>query len=243
MCQFLNSAEASAEKKELLYNHDDIGDYTYSTIELTEGGTYRPRRKAAKAPANQVTWKGAAMYCQWLSEKTGNTYRLPTEAEWELAARGKELRPWPWGRKSPTADMGARFDHSAAPNSAELADRQRKGEPTWEVVAVGSRPANATPEGVHDLLGYIIGEWCANRYVEHPSARQVIDTRMDLNDLASDRVVRGYYHRPHSRRPLNPLGNWPQHGGRTWTRFHAHPIDAVKHAARFGFRVAQDVED
>jgi formylglycine-generating enzyme required for sulfatase activity len=48
-------------------------------------------------PVVNVTWSDAATYCLWLSEVTGKTYRLPTEAQWEKAARGTDRRPFPWG--------------------------------------------------------------------------------------------------------------------------------------------------
>jgi formylglycine-generating enzyme required for sulfatase activity len=50
-------------------------------------------------PVVGVSWYEAAAYCKWLSKKTGKPYRLPTEAEWEFAARGKEGYRYPWGNQ------------------------------------------------------------------------------------------------------------------------------------------------
>jgi formylglycine-generating enzyme required for sulfatase activity len=241
VCLFLNSPAAKRHERETLYNHRDLGGYAYSTVELTGDDQYVPRKNAARAPANQVTWKGAVLFCAWLGGETGREYRLPSEAEWELAARGKALRRWPWGEEAPGPKHGPRYSTEELLNSQQLADRMRQGRPTWPTTPVGSHPANATPEGIHDMLGYVIGEWCADKYAARRSTEVVSANESDLADMKSDRVVRGYFHRPNSRPPLLPLGEWPQHGGRAWTRAHAHPLDAVQQAARYGFRVAEGV--
>jgi len=63
-------------------------------------------------PVTGVSWHEAARYCEWLSSQTGRHYRLPTEAEWERAARGSlEQKNFPWGDESPQLlpDYAARW--------------------------------------------------------------------------------------------------------------------------------------
>ncbi|HYO63672.1 MAG TPA: SUMF1/EgtB/PvdO family nonheme iron enzyme [Pyrinomonadaceae bacterium] len=97
---------------------------------------------AANEPVTGVNWHDAVAYCRWLSEKLGATVRLPTEAEWELAARGKEALRYPWG-----PDWNDR-----AADSAENGGRVR---------AVKSFPANRSPFGAYDMAGNV-WEWTAD---------------------------------------------------------------------------------
>ena len=97
-----------------------------------------------KIPVVAVSWHEAAAYCEWLSKQTNKHYRLPTEAEWECAARaGAEKSAYPWG--------------DAAPESLpDYANRWKSGpEP------VGLYPPNAY--GLYNM-GDNVHEWCADWY-------------------------------------------------------------------------------
>jgi iron(II)-dependent oxidoreductase len=117
-------------------------------------------------PVNEVTWNGARAYCSWRGA------RLPTEAEWEAAARGREGRIFPWGSEPPTAQR------------AVFARRSNETEP------VGARPAGATPEGVHDLAGNV-AEWTSTLYRPYPY--RAGDGREDAQ-APGERVTRGGDH-------------------------------------------------
>jgi formylglycine-generating enzyme required for sulfatase activity len=74
-------------------------------------------------PVVAVSWFEAVAYCEWLSQETGNCYRLPTEAEWEFAARGGlEGALFPWGDESPLARpmYSARWKHGPEPVGRSL---------------------------------------------------------------------------------------------------------------------------
>ncbi len=120
----------------------------------------------AQHPVNEVTWNGARAYCAWRGA------RLPTEAEWEAAARGRDGRVYPWGNQPPT------------PERAVFARRSNETEP------VGSHPAGATPEGVHDLAGNV-AEWTSTLYRPYPYRR---DDGRERLEARGERVTRGGDH-------------------------------------------------
>ncbi|MFD2256626.1 SUMF1/EgtB/PvdO family nonheme iron enzyme [Luteolibacter algae] len=104
-------------------------------------------------PAIAMTQHAANKYCQWLSWKTGHFYRLPTEAEWEYAARAGVATSYPWGED---ADAG-KMDQYGWYNDNSNGSYQR----------LGRKEANAW--GVKDMLGNVM-EWTLDGFVENRRA-------------------------------------------------------------------------
>jgi len=100
-------------------------------------------------PAIAMTQHGANKYCQWLSAKTGHFYRLPTEAEWELAASGPGKRKYPWGDEPPT------------PERAWL-DFREVGPSPVETLAEGE-----SPYGCRHMIGNT-WEWTSTAIGKYP---------------------------------------------------------------------------
>lgn len=98
-------------------------------------------------PIYSVTWQDAKDFCDWLSQKTGKNVNLPTEAQWEKAARGTYQYRYPWGN-SPADETKAYYDQFL---------------PTVEYAYVSSYPEGASPYGIHHMAGNV-AEWCRDWY-------------------------------------------------------------------------------
>jgi formylglycine-generating enzyme required for sulfatase activity len=137
---------------------------------LSEEG--EPPRGEGDHPVVDVSWRDAVAYCNWLTEVTGKSYRLPSEAEWEKGARGTDGRIYPWGNGW---DANRCNSHEGGPG---------------DTAPVGAYPQRASPYGLLDMAGNVREwwEWCHSLYWSYPY--DAGDGREDPH-TGGNRVLRG----------------------------------------------------
>ncbi len=113
-------------------------------------------QSAYNHPVIHVSLNDAKSYCEWLNRKTGKTYRLPTEAEWEFAARG---------RSSPGSATTTKY--AGSDNIGSVAWYSDNSD--WKTHPVGQKSANEL--GIYDMSGNV-WEWCSDWYGDYSSGSE-----------------------------------------------------------------------
>ncbi len=163
----VGSAEESAEKDEQPVHEVALAAFAIDTYEVTQqeyatcvkAGVCRasrsqqnPLRNDPYQPVTGVSWYDARTYCEWKSK------RLPTEAEWEYAARGLDARPYPWGWKE-TSCTAVNYGHTWNTQTDNPCARQNPGTPT----RVADQKEDTSPFGVVGMAGNA-REWVQDWY-------------------------------------------------------------------------------
>jgi len=190
----------------------DLDERSRAGVERVADGTFRARGGDKHEPVSHITWDGALLYCKSRGK------RLPTEAEWEFAARGHTARRFPWGDREPACDDVAWGRAEGKP----CASRSLEPGP----IDVGTAPLDRTPEGVRDMGGNVM-EWVQDQFIRpylpdcgtcvNPVGEEPLALESDM------RVLRG--------------GSWVQHWSmsRSTMRARWRRVDAMMNA---GFRCA-----
>jgi formylglycine-generating enzyme required for sulfatase activity len=173
----MESPSDEQPQRQLTLREFAIGRYPVTVAEyacFVRAGHPEPRDwetqlEKADHPVTGVSWYDAYDYATWLYQVTEQPWRLPSEAEWEKAARGTEARVYSWGEG---------FDIAKANTS----ESQRRG-----TTPIGSYPDGASPCGAEDMAGNV-WEWTSSVYLPYPYRG---DEAHEAPDAPGGRTLRG----------------------------------------------------
>ena len=185
---------------------------------------YAGKRAHDNDPVVNVSWNDAHAYAQWLAQRTGKKYRLPSEAEFEYAERGGTTTPYWWGSGTPSTpveNLTGSGDRSPSHRSWSNAFRDYD-DGYWGPAPVMSFAAN--PFGIYDIDGNV-SEWVADcwhdNYIRAPH-----DGSAWVNPGCDERVIRG--------------GSWGSAPEQDRSAFR-QAAPATARSGRVGFRVVRDL--
>ena len=157
-----------------------------------------PNFSGDNQPVVGIDWDNAQAYCRWAGRQ------LPTEAQWEKAARGTDGRIYPWGNQTATCDY------------AVLNDGSRNGCGTGATWPVGSKPKGASPYGVLDVAGNAL-EWVTDWYAVSYYASSPLKNPLGPA-FGQYRVLRGGSFSYDARLARSTSRNWYRPDSNFWDR-------------------------
>lgn len=119
-------------------------------------------------PVTNISWDDAVAYCNWISQQSGMNYRLPTEAEWEYAARGTDGRIYPWGSQW---------------NATNTVSGE-SGSVTMSSVVSAQLASDKSPFGIVGMAGNV-SEWTSSSFYLYPGSKAEVEPCKDC------KIIRG----------------------------------------------------
>ena len=177
-----------------------------------------------RRPVINVSWREANAYVQWLSDKLGERYRLPTAAEWEYAARAGSTTEYPWGKKvgnnrANCKGCGSRWERR-------------------QTAPVGSFPSNAW--GLHDIVGNVYEWTCSTQATDYAARECSADVKWEEEGSkdAEKETFMGFFQKKANSR-VSRGGSWKHDGSRKLiSKVSTH--EQTHSSETIGFRLALD---
>ncbi|MBW2458890.1 MAG: SUMF1/EgtB/PvdO family nonheme iron enzyme, partial [Deltaproteobacteria bacterium] len=187
-CSYLDALDRNDPEEAEKRAPNNLRSTTVSIVKRGEDGRWEPHdmviegearelfppERFWEVPINMVTWFDGLAYCRWLTAQQGATIRMPTEAEWEKAARGADRRFYPWGDQ---------FDPTFCLMLESRAFTQQP-EP------VGTFPVDQSPYGVRDMAGGM-REWVADKFGERSVTEQANEPEPSEDTKRAETGYRG----------------------------------------------------
>ena len=171
---YITNVELSGHPGSWVYNFDSKG-FEETTGHRWDNGFHQVTAKFPELtindqhPVANVSWYDCIAYTNWLTQETGLPFTLPTEAEWEYAARGTDGRVYPWGNQPPDGTRANYADdrfNRYFPDTEQSLVHHGVDDGFAMTSPVGSFPAGRSPFGGLDMAGNVT-EWVFDSYYDY----------------------------------------------------------------------------